>query len=177
MTEDLKKVKIEFLKEAAKLIGAIATLAIAVGGWLDSKTQANTALIATATEKATNEETYQALISRIAVLENLTQQMGNVAEEVDEELENYRDFLTRHDERLQILSAKHGFNYNNDDLRSEFMVGSMIRNEGPPEPSPNILLKDLMNKAKNKEPLAKERPKPKPHAVEQIQQAYDEGRF
>jgi hypothetical protein len=48
---------------------------------------------------------------------------------------------------------------------------------GPPEPKPTVKLKELVDKAKNKAPLAKERPKPRPDKIMQIQQAYGEGSF
>lgn len=174
-SEDLDVAKASFWKSAAKLAGALSIAVVpAFVSWLDSKTEAidarveaKTALTAAATEKATNDVAYQALVDRIDGLEMIAEEMGEVAEDINEDLHECNHQLIRLDERVESLRRRHGF-------RERVAVADAPT---PASHKPKGKLAELLMAAKRKKPLAKERPRANPEQVQMVQEAYEDGEF
>jgi hypothetical protein len=173
---DLKKAKAEFLKKAAKLLGAV-TLGIvpATAGWLDSKTEAQMALTAAATEKATNDQAYQALVERLESLEKIAAEMGEVAEEYGEELDECQERGIRHEERIAFLQRRHGVRRPPRESTVDIAATAALPEPAPPKPKGKLA--ELLEAAKKQKPLAKKRPRAKADMVQQVQEGYADGEF
>jgi hypothetical protein len=166
---ELKRSKAQFFKALAKLLGVVAVgLVPAFVGWLDAKTTSETALKAAATEATSNEATYGQLVDRIDKLEQLVVRLGGSSDAIDKELDECSESLIRHDERIKALARRHG-------VRPTRVAVTQDQDETEEPRDP--LLKELLEQARSKKPMAKRRPKPPQEQVQQQVQEYLKGDF
>jgi hypothetical protein len=147
-SQDLKRAKSEFFRNAGKLLLILATAtAPAAGVWFqqdaemkEAEAKAKVSLKVAAIEKASNDKAWEAVVEKFAAFEDALKKQAATQQE-------YREALVRFEERIGMLGRRHGVS---------------------PQPKMELKVHDP-NGELDKARLGKKRPKPEPDGIIEAQ--------